>query len=58
MKIQWVVTRLKKDKFLNMTLEFYSGALMAVDSIHKMGANVDVTILDSNTLLKSLIPIS
>lgn len=41
-------SRLKKDKFLNMTLEFYSGALMAIDSIHKMGGNVEVTILDSN----------
>lgn len=41
-------SRLKKDKFLNMTLEFYSGALMAVDSIHKMGGNVEVTILDSD----------
>ncbi|MEO8516176.1 MAG: LysM peptidoglycan-binding domain-containing protein [Flavobacterium sp.] len=39
--------RLKKDKFLNMTLDFYSGALMAIDSVNKMGLNVDVTILDS-----------
>ncbi|WP_394758409.1 LysM peptidoglycan-binding domain-containing protein [Flavobacterium sp.] len=40
--------RLKKDKFLNMTLDFYSGSLMAIDSVRKMGLNVDVTILDSN----------
>lgn len=39
--------RLKKDKFLNMTLDFYSGALMAIDSLNKMGAKFDVTILDS-----------
>lgn len=39
--------RLKKDKFLNMTLDFYSGALMAIDSVKKMGLNVSVTILDS-----------
>ncbi|TGD59091.1 LysM peptidoglycan-binding domain-containing protein [Flavobacterium humi] len=39
--------RLKKDKFLNMTLDFYAGALMAIDSVNKMGVNVDVTILDS-----------
>lgn len=39
--------RLKKDKFLNMTLDFYAGALMAIDSVNKMGINVDVTILDS-----------
>ncbi|MEB3800543.1 LysM peptidoglycan-binding domain-containing protein [Flavobacterium columnare] len=41
-------SRLKKDKFLNMTLDFYSGALMAIDSINKLGAKVDVTILDSD----------
>jgi LysM repeat protein len=40
--------RLKKDKFLNMTLDFYAGALVAIDSVKKMGLNVDVTILDSN----------
>ncbi|SFA88291.1 LysM domain-containing protein [Flavobacterium swingsii] len=40
--------RLKKDKFLNMTLDFYAGALVAIDSVRKMGLNVDVTILDSN----------
>ncbi|MFK7049051.1 Muramidase-2 precursor [Flavobacterium columnare] len=41
-------SRLKKDKFLNMTLDFYSGALIAIDSINKLGAKVDVTILDSD----------
>ncbi|MFK7060398.1 LysM peptidoglycan-binding domain-containing protein [Flavobacterium oreochromis] len=41
-------SRLKKDKFLNMTLDFYSGALMAIDSINKLGVKVDVTILDSD----------
>ena len=41
-------SRLKKDKFLNMTLDFYAGALMAIDSVKKMGMNVTVTILDSN----------
>ncbi|WP_300567142.1 LysM peptidoglycan-binding domain-containing protein [Flavobacterium sp.] len=40
--------RLKKDKFLNMTLDFYAGALIAIDSVKKMGLNVDVTILDSD----------
>ena len=39
--------RLKKDKFLNMTLDFYSGALMAIDSAKAIGINVDVTIFDS-----------
>lgn len=40
--------RLQKDKFLNMTLDFYSGALMAIDSIHKLGSNIEITILDSD----------
>ncbi|MBC7845194.1 MAG: LysM peptidoglycan-binding domain-containing protein [Flavobacterium sp.] len=40
-------TRLKKDKFLNMTLDFYSGALMAIDSAKTLGIAVDVNIYDS-----------
>ena len=39
--------RLKKDKFLNMTLDFYSGALMAIDSAKSLGIDVDVKIFDS-----------
>ena len=39
--------RLKKDKFLNMTLDFYSGAMMAIDSAKSIGINVDVKIFDS-----------
>lgn len=39
--------RLKKDKFLNMTLDFYSGALMAIDSARTLNLNVDVKIFDS-----------
>ena len=39
--------RLKKDKFLNMTLDFYSGALKAIDSAKAIGINVDVKIFDS-----------
>jgi hypothetical protein len=39
--------RLKKDKFLNMTLDFYSGVLMAIDSAKSIGLNVDVEIFDS-----------
>ena len=39
--------RLKKDRFLNMTLDFYSGALMAIDSAKILGMNVDIKILDS-----------
>lgn len=41
-------SRLKKDKFLNMTLDFYAGALVAIDSAKVLGLNVDVVILDSD----------
>jgi LysM repeat protein len=41
------VSRLKKDKFLNMTLDFYAGALIAIDSAKTLGLNVNIQILDS-----------
>jgi len=40
--------RLKNDKFLNMTLDFYSGALVAIDSAKQIGISMDVKIFDSN----------
>ena len=40
-------TRLKSESFLNMTLEFYAGAMMAIDSAKVLGLNIDVRILDS-----------
>jgi LysM repeat protein len=39
--------RLKKDKFLNMTLDFYAGALMAIDSAKQLGLAIDVHVFDS-----------
>jgi hypothetical protein len=42
-----VADRLKKDKFLNMTLDFYSGALVAIDSAKQIGVTVDVSVFDS-----------
>ena len=42
-----MASRLKTDKFLNMTLDFYSGALMAIDSARTLNLNVDIKILDS-----------
>jgi LysM repeat protein len=39
--------RLKKDKFLNMTLDFYGGALMAIDSAKQLGLAIDVNVFDS-----------
>lgn len=45
--INSTATRLKKDKFLNMTLDFYAGALMAIDSAKVMGLPIDIEIYDS-----------
>ncbi len=42
-----LTTRLKTESFLNMTLEFYAGAMMAIDSAKALGLNIDVRILDS-----------
>ena len=39
--------KFKDDKFLNMTLDFYSGAMMAIDSAKVLGLNIDVSIFDS-----------
>lgn len=40
-------SKFKDDKFLNMTLDFYSGVMMAIDSAKVLGLNVDVSIFDS-----------
>jgi hypothetical protein len=45
--VNTIAGRLKKDKFLNMTLDFYSGALMAIDSAKQLGISVDVSVFDS-----------
>ncbi len=45
--IRSIDERLKTDAFLNMTLDFYAGALMAIDSAKTLGLNVDVKIYDS-----------
>ena len=45
--INSTLERLKKDKFLNMTLDFYAGALIAVDSAKTLGLPIDVEIYDS-----------
>ncbi|MBW3518713.1 LysM peptidoglycan-binding domain-containing protein [Flavobacterium sp. NKUCC04_CG] len=39
--------KLKKDAFLNMTLDFYSGALIAIDSAKTLGLPLKVRIYDS-----------
>lgn len=45
--INSLVSKLKKDKLLNLTLDFYAGALMAIDSAKTLGIDVEVSILDS-----------
>jgi len=39
--------RLKKDSFLNLTLDIYAGALIAIDSAKQLGLNVNFKIYDS-----------
>ena len=39
--------KLQKDVFLNMTLDFYSGVLLALDEIQKQNHPVNVRIIDS-----------
>jgi len=40
-------SRIKNDKFLNMTLDFYAGAMMAIDSAKTLKLPIDVAIYDS-----------
>ncbi|KAF2508381.1 LysM peptidoglycan-binding domain-containing protein [Flavobacterium zhairuonense] len=42
-----LATKIKTDKFLNMTLDFYSGAMMAIDSAKALKLPIDVSIYDS-----------
>ncbi len=53
-----VSERLKKDKFLNLTLDFYAGALMAIDSAKTLGMNVDIKIFDSEETKNSTTALS
>lgn len=48
-----IQARLKNDEFFNMTLDFYTGAKMAVDSIKKIHPNLSVTWLDSEETTKT-----
>jgi LysM repeat protein len=45
--INSTAARLRKDKFLNMTLDFYAGALIAIDSAKTLGFPIDVEVYDS-----------
>lgn len=52
--------KLRKDVFLNLALDFYAGALIAIDSLKKTNINVKINFLDSNesknSTMISLIP--
>lgn len=43
-----VTGKLESDAFLNMTLDFYSGAKLAIQKAQAMGLNVQVDVYDSN----------
>uniref|UniRef100_UPI00404B34B4 LysM peptidoglycan-binding domain-containing protein n=1 Tax=Flavobacterium sp. TaxID=239 RepID=UPI00404B34B4 len=45
--------RLKKDLFLNMALDVYNGALMAIDSAKSLGINMKVKVFDADETSKS-----
>ncbi|WP_159801063.1 LysM peptidoglycan-binding domain-containing protein [Flavobacterium sp. MK4S-17] len=44
---------LRSDKFLNITLDFYAGALMAIDSAKALGLPLKVRIMDSKETSRS-----
>lgn len=46
--------RLNTDIFLNMTLDFYSGALIAIDSVKAMNLPIHIKIVDSKENNRSL----
>ncbi|MDR2223747.1 MAG: LysM peptidoglycan-binding domain-containing protein [Flavobacteriaceae bacterium] len=43
-----VDTKVKNDPFLNMTLDFYSGALLAIEQANKLGLELTVNVYDSD----------
>ena len=43
-------TQMKKDPFLKMSLDFYSGVVVALDSLEKMGASLKVDVYDTKNL--------
>jgi LysM repeat protein len=47
-KSEEFANKLKKDAFLNLAIDFYSGAMIAIDSLKKLNINVKFNILDSN----------
>ncbi|TYC17047.1 LysM peptidoglycan-binding domain-containing protein [Bizionia gelidisalsuginis] len=48
---------IKNDKTLSISLDFYSGALIALDSLKKLGANLKVTVFDTKNMHSELLSI-
>lgn len=48
---------IKNDKTLSISLDFYSGALIALDSLKKMGANIKVNVYDTKNMHSELLSI-
>lgn len=48
---------IKQDKTLSISLDFYSGALIALDSLKKMGANIKVNVYDTQNMHSELLSI-
>lgn len=46
--------QINKDPFLNMSLDFYSGAVIALDSLENLGVNLKVDVYDSKNLLSEV----
>ncbi|MGB1312431.1 MAG: LysM peptidoglycan-binding domain-containing protein [Bizionia paragorgiae] len=47
----------KNDRTLSISLDFYSGALIALDSLKKMGANLKVNVYDTQNMHSELLSI-
>ncbi|WP_375239005.1 LysM peptidoglycan-binding domain-containing protein [Aurantibacter sp.] len=45
--------RIENDRLLNLSLEFYSGAEMALDSLKTLGFNLDVQVIDTQNKLST-----
>lgn len=48
------VQSIKKDPYLNVSLDFYSGVLMAIDSLKKLGVSLKVDVYDTRNELSEV----
>lgn len=47
-------SQLQKDPFLKMSMDFYSGAVVALDSLEKMGASLRVDVYDTKNMVSEV----